>query len=673
MADNVETNSGSGGAIVATDDVGGFHYQRIKVCWGADGSANDTSSGAPLPVTVVSTTALTPGTAAANLGKAEDAAHSTGDTGVAALAVRRDTPAVGSGTDGDYSTLNVDASGYLYTLDKNSAALLTAAEAIQASVGGTLAVGSHEVTNAGTFAVQATIAAGATTIAKAEDAAHSSGDVGVPAMSVRQDTAAALAGTDADYQPLITDANGRLHVNVGNTVTVASHAVTNAGTFAVQAAQSGTWNIGDVSGTVSLPTGAATSAKQDTIIGHVDGIEGLLTTIDADTSALAGAVAGTEVQVDVVTLPALPAGANAIGTVTAVGAAAEDAAASGNPVLVGGRYDSSARTLETGDVGAIALNASGQVLVEIAAGAGSGGTAAADDADFTAGATSGTPVMGVYESTPTSVTDGDMGVIGITAERAMKVAIASGGIAGIAEDSASAGGEEGIMVLAVRRDTAAVGSGTDGDFSTLNVNATGRLYTSTTVDAALPAGTNNIGDVDVLTLPNVTLAAGTNTNEVVGDAAHGAAVAGNPLLTGLEGRSTAPTAVDDGDVVRALATLLGKQVVLPYALPANTETYASAAAVTDTADDEVFAAVASTRHYVTGIQVFNGHATTGTEVVIKDGSTVKWRGYAYAAGGGCSARFDPPLRGTANTAVNVANITNSSSTYFNLQGYQAAE
>lgn len=60
----------------------------------------------------------------------------------------------------------------------------------------------------------------------------------------------------------------------------------------------------------ALPTGAATSAKQDTIIGHVDGIETLLTTIDADTSnistkidTLAGAVAGTEIQVDVLTMP----------------------------------------------------------------------------------------------------------------------------------------------------------------------------------------------------------------------------------------------------------------------------------------------------------------------------------------------------------------------------------
>lgn len=60
--------------------------------------------------------------------------------------------------------------------------------------------------------------------------------------------------------------------------------------------------------TSALPTGAATSAKQDTIIGHVDGIEGLLTTIGADTGALAACASGTELQVDIVT-SALPTGA----------------------------------------------------------------------------------------------------------------------------------------------------------------------------------------------------------------------------------------------------------------------------------------------------------------------------------------------------------------------------
>lgn len=49
-------------------------------------------------------------------------------------------------------------------------------------------------------------------LAKAEDAAHSSGDKGVMLLAVRKDTAAALAGTDGDYIPLIVDDVGRLHV-----------------------------------------------------------------------------------------------------------------------------------------------------------------------------------------------------------------------------------------------------------------------------------------------------------------------------------------------------------------------------------------------------------------------------------------------------------------------------
>lgn len=74
------------------------------------------------------------------------------------------------------------------------------------------------------------------------------------------------------------------------------------------------------------------------------------------------------------------------------------------------------------------------------------GTSELDDADFTPGTTAGTPAMGVYESSPTNVTDNDLGIVGITQGR--------------------------------------------------------RLKTSATVDSALPAGTNNIGDVDIASLPN---------------------------------------------------------------------------------------------------------------------------------------------------------------------------
>lgn len=75
----------------------------------------------------------------------------------------------------------------------------------------------------------------------------------------------------------------------------------------------------------ALPTGAATAANQSTIIGHVDGIEALLTTIDADTDAIKtaveiidNAISGSEMQVDVV--GSLPAGASLVGDVGLSGA-----------------------------------------------------------------------------------------------------------------------------------------------------------------------------------------------------------------------------------------------------------------------------------------------------------------------------------------------------------------
>ena len=51
-----------------------------------------------------------------------------------------------------------------------------------------------------------------TALSKSEDAIHASGDQGLMTLVVRKDTAAALAGADGDYIPLIVDASGRLHI-----------------------------------------------------------------------------------------------------------------------------------------------------------------------------------------------------------------------------------------------------------------------------------------------------------------------------------------------------------------------------------------------------------------------------------------------------------------------------
>jgi hypothetical protein len=70
---------------------------------------------------------------------------------------------------------------------------------------------------------------------------------------------------------------------------------------------------------------------------------------------------------------------------------------------------------------------------------------------------------------------------------------------GKAEDAVHASGDTGVMALTVRRDTSAASSGTTGDYEPLSTNSTGQLWTA--IGSALPAGTNNIGDVDVLTVP----------------------------------------------------------------------------------------------------------------------------------------------------------------------------
>ena len=50
MADNLTLNAGTGGATLAADDIGGTHHQRVKIQYGADGSATDVSDASPLPV-----------------------------------------------------------------------------------------------------------------------------------------------------------------------------------------------------------------------------------------------------------------------------------------------------------------------------------------------------------------------------------------------------------------------------------------------------------------------------------------------------------------------------------------------------------------------------------------------------------------------------------------------
>lgn len=316
-----------------------------------------------------------------------------------------------------------------------------------------------------------------------------------------------------------------------------------------------------VDGTVAV-TGVATAANQTTIIGHVDGIEGLLTTIDADTGTVAGAVAGTEMQVDVVA--ALPAGNNNIGDVDIASIAAGD-----NNI---------------GNVDVVTLPGS------------------AHDA-----AVSGTPVrIGAYAKTtaPTDVSaDGD--TVNLWADLAGRLQVGDGGATLSVDDG---GGnlsiDDGGNTITVDGTVAVTNGGTfavqvDGNALTSlqliddGIATTGAAITAKGMTACGTDGTNARAlktdasgelQVDVLTVPTITVNshavtnAGTFAVQVDGSALTALQKIDDPVLVddaaftpatssvsmaGFQADEASTDSVDEGDAGAARMTLDRKLIVTP--------------------------------------------------------------------------------------------------------------
>ncbi len=118
MSDNVPLPALSG--TVATDDVAvnGGSTAQVQYVKLVDGTANGTDGiqGNATNGLEVDVTRVIPGTTATSLGKAEDAAHTSGDVGVMSLVVQK-TTAAALAADGDYAPPQVDANGRLRTID----------------------------------------------------------------------------------------------------------------------------------------------------------------------------------------------------------------------------------------------------------------------------------------------------------------------------------------------------------------------------------------------------------------------------------------------------------------------------------------------------------------------------------------------------------------------------
>ena len=103
-----------------------------------------------------------------------------------------------------------------------------------------LRVGSTGALHVGVASV--TPGTSATSLGKAEDSAHSSGDVGVMSLGVRNDTLTTLAGSAGDYAPLQVNASGALYTSVVPRILYGNQAVTEAG-HSVTGAPGHIWSL----------------------------------------------------------------------------------------------------------------------------------------------------------------------------------------------------------------------------------------------------------------------------------------------------------------------------------------------------------------------------------------------------------------------------------------------
>ncbi len=142
------------------------------------------------------------GVGATSLGKAEDAVHASGDTGVMSLAVRNDA-GTALAADGDYIPLMVNSSGALYVALSGSS------------------VPSKVDDAAFTIATDTVSPSGYLADETAPDSVNE-GDVGIARMTLDRKQLFVLVDSAVDTQRLTINANGEAEVNLQ------AHALTNA-------------------------------------------------------------------------------------------------------------------------------------------------------------------------------------------------------------------------------------------------------------------------------------------------------------------------------------------------------------------------------------------------------------------------------------------------------------
>ena len=332
----------------------------------------------------------------------------------------------------------------------------------------------------------------------------------------------ALGFDGANVRALATDSSGNLQVEFPS-----AQAVT----------QSGTWNINNVSGTISLPTGAATESTLSSLNGKTTAAA---TLADNTANPSAGGNSAFNMVYDGSTWDRWTGGVTQSGTWTVT--------QSGTWTVQPGNTANTTPWLTSISQGGntAAVNASGQLSITCANCSGSGASSV-DNSAFTFGTTSGAGAMFVVDDTSTnSVTENSLGAARMSSSRvpysvlsnaagtafgtirdtgsndSINVAItdASGNQVTPAVDytdgTAWSAGQTGPLGMVVRKDAAGAFTGVaDGDFTPMQTTSAGSVRVAEDSAAAALTALQLIDDDQTGATPSaVASAASTNSTNV---------------------------------------------------------------------------------------------------------------------------------------------------------------
>ncbi len=281
----------------------------------------------------------------------------------------------------------------------------------------------------------------------------------------------------------------------------------------------------------------------------------------------------------------------------------------------------------------VATHDVGSITTAVVPGTGATNLGKAEDGVAGSGDT-GVVVFAVRRDSATSGVslDGDYAALSVTSDGSLRVA-GSSGTTQYVEDAAATDGASLVAVGCIRRDTTPTSSaGTAGDNATCTTDANGRVYTNTTLYDA--AGT-------ALTLAQ--------------DAGHDGPVTSGGTHAMLEAVSdmSGNSPVADGDAVRAIGDLLGRMVIAGRCDRAAR--VRGVTAVTDgTSTSAISAGGVGIYIEITDVIIANTSATAVT-VDIRDGTAgaVMATFPVPANTSGVVMPLNTPITGSANTAVAV--------------------